>query len=117
MPRAHAHLEGHENRFALGAEPQAVVPVGVQPAGQPVGPATLEVELDGLPQVAQHRGLPVVGVGQRFLVERQVARLLDVGVHGVEKPEAVVGAVGRFVGRLLAARPVVKGLTSGIAPP
>ena len=51
LAQAVAQLHGHENSFALFPEPDAVVPVGVEAAGQAVGTGAFEVDLDRPAQV------------------------------------------------------------------
>jgi hypothetical protein len=88
-----ADLEGDHDGFAVVAHLHAVVPVGMQAAGQAVLAGALEVEFEGAAQVTEDGGLALVGVRQHLAVEIEVAGLRDVVGHGVEEPLAVVGAV------------------------
>ena len=86
-------LKGHKEAFAVVAQPQTVVPVGGEAAGQVVAPGALQVELQRPPQVIEYRVLTVIRVGQHGAVKVEVARLSHVNRDGVEEPQAVVGAV------------------------
>ena len=76
---AEPDLERDEHALAAVAELDAVVPVGGEPAGQAVAAGALEVELQRPAQVAEHRRLALVGVGQHLGVEADVAGLGHVG--------------------------------------
>ena len=77
--QAEADLEGDEDALALVAELEAVVPVGREAAGQAVAAGAFEVELEGAAQVAEHRGLALVGVGHDLVEKGDVAGFGDVG--------------------------------------
>src|ERR1700690_1267399 len=43
--------------------------------------------------MAEHRSLPVIGVGQHLIQEREIARFLNVRKDSVEQPKAIIRAV------------------------
>src|SRR5699024_8954761 len=93
-------LQGHKGGLAVGAQPQAVVPVGVEAGGQAVGAQVVQRELHGPFQVLVDRALVPVGKGDHLVQEGGVARLGHIFVHGGEQPQRVVRPVGRVAGLL-----------------
>jgi len=63
--------------------------------GDAVRAGAREIEFEGAAEVAEDGRFAGVGVRQRLAEEGEIAGLLDERGHGVEEPEAVVGAIAR----------------------
>jgi len=88
-----------------------------KPHGSPCAPERFQTKQDGALHVTEHGVLALIGIGQHFPVERQIASLLDVGADRVEQPQAIVGAVLFLARRLLGPGRWANCLTTGMAPP
>ena len=91
-------LEGHKGGLPVGPQPQAVVPVGVESGGHPVGAQVLQGEVQRPLQVLVDATLVPVGKGDYLVQKDGIPRLGDVFVHRGEQPQGVVRPIGGVAG-------------------
>ena len=99
-PHGVIELEGHKGRLAVGAQPQTVVPVGIQAGGQAVGAQMVQRKLHRPLEVLVDSPLILVGKGDHLVQEGEIAALSHIFVDGGEEPQSIIGPVGRMTGFL-----------------